>query len=272
MDTALEILCDDASTAPLDRGALELARIEFPGLVIEPLLDILDSYASEVDSRLSMNYSPVEQLQVLHQFLFVEQGFQGNQGDYYNPKNSCLNEVIVSRQGIPISLSILYLSIADRLDLPVTGVSLPGHFVCRFDSDEFSTFIDVFHEGRLLEAGDCLTLAKSVTGTHYPADSPVLEPVSSRAILLRTLHNLRSIYLTGRQFPKAAEVLNLLVKATPDDPSSRVLRAAVNVELRNYKDAEVDFERYLELEPGAEDRQKVEQQLALLRRFLRQHK
>ena len=113
MDTLRDLLRREGSDAPLDLAALELSRIEFPHLDPQPFLDILDSYATEIDARIRMEYDALERLQVLHEFFFREQGFCGNQTDYYNPRNSCINEVIASRQGIPISLAVVYLSIAD---------------------------------------------------------------------------------------------------------------------------------------------------------------
>ncbi|MBL8237704.1 MAG: transglutaminase family protein [Bryobacterales bacterium] len=268
MDTLLEILRRDDSDAPLDLAALELARIEFPNLDAQPFMDILDSYAAEVDARLRMEYDAVERLQVLHQFFFREQGFAGNETDYYNPRNSCINEVIVSQKGIPISLAVVYLSVAERLEMPMAGVGLPGHFLVRYDEDEFQTFVDVYNNGRLLGAEECFDLARQMTGMELSPSPEILNPVSSRQILVRMLHNLRSIYLREKSYVKAGQVLDLLVEASPADADSYILRGAVNVELRKYQAAKLDFERYLVLAPGALDRQRVVDQIAALDRYL----
>jgi regulator of sirC expression with transglutaminase-like and TPR domain len=215
-----------------------------------------------------MEYDSVERLQVLHEFFYREQGFAGNESDYYNPRNSCINEVIASRQGIPISLAVVYLSVAERLEMPMAGVGLPGHFIVRYDQDDFHTFIDVYNGGQLLDAGECFSLARQMTGMELTPSPGILNAVSSRQIIVRMLNNLRSIYLRSKSYVKAGTVLDLLVEASPADPDSYILRGAVNVELRKYQAARSDFEQYLTLMPEARDRQRVEDQIAALDRYL----
>lgn len=268
MDTLRELLTREDSDAPLDLAALELSRIEFPNLDPQPFMDILDSYAAEIDERMRMEYDAIERLQVLHEFFFREQGFAGNETDYYNPRNSCINEVIASRQGIPISLAVVYLSIAERLEMPMAGVGMPGHFLVRYDEEDYQTFIDVYNNGRLLDQEQCFELGRQMTGMDMAPTPGILNAVSSRQILVRMLNNLRSIYLRGKSYVKAGQVLDLLVEAAPADADGYILRGAVNVELRKYQAAKSDFERYLMLSPEARDRQRVEDQIAALDRYL----
>jgi len=268
MDTLRDLLKREDSGAPLDLAALELSRIEFPHLDPQPFLDILDSYAAEIDARLRMEYDAIERLQVLHEFFFREQGFAGNEADYYNPRNSCLNEVIASRQGIPISLAVVYLSVAERLEMPVTGVGLPGHFIVRYDEEDFQTFIDVYNGGQLLDQEQCFALGRQMTGMDLAASPGILNSVTNQQIMVRMLNNLRSIYLKAKSYVKAAQVLDLLLEASPSDADSYILRGAVNVELRKYQAAKSDFEQYLTLVPDARDRRRVEDQIAALERYL----
>ncbi|MBI2688143.1 MAG: transglutaminase family protein [Acidobacteria bacterium] len=268
MDTLRELLMRDDSDAPIDLAALELSRIEFPNLNPQPFLDILDSYANEIDSRFRTEHDAVERLQILHEFFFREQGFAGNQTDYYNPRNSCLNEVIATRQGIPISLAVVYLSIAERLEMPMAGVGLPGHFIVRYDEEDFQTFVDVYNNGELLDEEQCFALGRQMTGMDLAPSPGILNAVSNRQIMVRMLNNLRSIYLRGKSYVKAGQVLDLLVEASPSDADSYILRGAVNVELRKYQAAKADFEQYLALVPDARDRQRVEDQIAALDRYL----
>lgn len=268
MDTLRDLLKREESDAPLDLAALELSRIEYPNLDPQPILDILDSYAAEIDSRLRMEYDSIERLQVLHEFFFREQGFAGNETDYYNPRNSCINHVIASRQGIPISLAVVYLSIAERLEMPMAGIGLPGHFIVRYDEEGFQTFVDVYNKGELLDEAQCYSLARQMTGMDLTPSPGILSPVTNRQIMVRMLNNLRSIYLRGKSYVKAAQVLDLLLEASPSDADSYVLRGAVNVELRKYRAAKADFEQYLTLVPDARDRQRVEDQIAALERYL----
>lgn len=268
MDTLLDLLRREDSDAPLDLAALELSRIEYPALDPQPFLDILDSYSAEIDARMRMEYDGVERLQILHEFFFREQGFSGNESDYYNPRNSCINEVIASRQGIPISLAVVYLSIASRLEMPMSGVGLPGHFIVRYDESDFQTFVDVYNKGELLDEEQCYQLGSRAPGVDLALVPGVLLPVSNRQILIRMLNNMRTIYLNAKSFVKARQVLDLLVESSPSDPGSYIVRGAINLELKKYKAAKSDFERYLALSPEAGDRQKVEHQIAALERYL----
>jgi regulator of sirC expression with transglutaminase-like and TPR domain len=268
MDALIDILTRDDSEAPLDLAALELASIEYPHLDPEPFIDILDSYANEIDERMRMEFDGVERLQVLHEFLFREQGFTGNEQDYYNAKNSCLNEVIASRTGIPISLCVVYMAIAERLEMPVYGIGLPGHFLCSYEDEGFQTYIDVFHQGSLMSAEECIDFARTLTGMDLSAAPHILKPVTPRQILIRMLNNLRSIYLRAKEFPKASKVLDLLLQASPTDADSYILRGAVNVELKKFQAARSDFEQYLALVPEARDRDRVVEQIAIIDRYL----
>ena len=270
MDALIDILTREDSDVPLELAALELATIEFPKLDPGPFIDILDSYANEIDERMRMEYNGVERLQVLHEFLFREQGYTGNEQDYYNARNSCLNEVIASRAGIPISLCVVYMAVAERLEMPVYGIGLPGHFLCRYEEEDegFKTYIDVFHQGTLMTGEECLDFARTLTGMDLSATPQLLQPVTSRQIIIRMLNNLRSIYLRGKQFPKASQVLDLLLQASPTDADSYILRGAVNVELKQFQAARSDFESYLALMPEARDRERVVEQIAIIDRYL----
>lgn len=268
MDALRDLLKREGSEVPLDLAALELSRIEFPQLVVDPFLDILDSYASEVSAKVHAAKDAKGRLRILNEFFFGEQGFAGNENDYYNPRNSCLNEVIVSRKGIPISLSVVYICIGRRLQMPITGVGLPGHFLVRFDDDRYQTFVDVFNGGHIIDASQCLDLARQMTGMDFASTPEILDPVSNRQILVRMLNNLRSIYLRAKEYSKAEQVLNLLLDASPRDADSYVLRGAVHVELQHYQAAKADFEQYLVLAPDAQDRKRIEDQIAALNRYL----
>src|SRR5262245_59813142 len=113
----------------LDRAALLLARIEYTNLEIDPYLELLDSYATELSSKLRPGFSGLDYVLTANRYLFEELGFAGNAENYYDPRNSCLNDVLTSRLGIPITLSVVYMEVARRLNKPVFGIGLPGHFL-----------------------------------------------------------------------------------------------------------------------------------------------
>jgi hypothetical protein len=131
VDRILDLLTGRDISVPLDRAALELATIEFPTLEAGAFVAVLDAYAGELCRRLSNSRDGLVYVQEANRYLFDELGFRGNASDYYNPRNSCLNEVLTARTGIPITLSLVYIEIARRLEKPVQGIGLPGHFIVR---------------------------------------------------------------------------------------------------------------------------------------------
>jgi regulator of sirC expression with transglutaminase-like and TPR domain len=254
-----DFLAGRATDLHLDKAALLLATIEFPGLDIELFLRILDSYASELAGRLGTRSGFV---QVANQYLFDELGFSGNQADYYNPANSCLNEVLTSRTGIPITLSVVYMEVARRLAMPVFGIGLPGHFIVQYDDGSYSTYIDAFHGGKLLAAADCYELAGA---SENPA---LLARVDNRQIVVRMINNLRGVYFSREAHRKTVQILNLLLEADPDSAEEYKQRGIAQLQMEQTRAAKADFERYLELAPDAPDREQVEKQLTALKRWL----
>lgn len=251
----------------LDHAALLLASIEYPDLEIEPALRTLDSYAAELGSR-TAGAEGEPFVKRANQYLFQELGFQGNTADYYSPGNSCLNEVLSSRTGIPITLAVVYMEIARRLGRPVYGIGLPGHFLVQYNDGIYSTFIDPFHRGQLLHFGDCCELAKTVAGVDLQGNPTLVAPVGTRQIVHRMINNLRGIYFARRAYRKALLVMNLLIEGDPTSPDEYKQRGLLYLQLDQARAAKADLEHYLELAPIAPDRAGVEAQLASLRRLL----
>lgn len=215
MEELLRLLSGQDEAVDLDRAALQLATAHYPDLEIEPFVQILDSYARELSARLGRRAGGSEYVAAANQYLFGELGFAGNKQDYYNPENSCLNRVITTRLGIPITLAVMYMEIGRRLERPVYGIGLPGHFLVQYNDGRFSVFIDPFHSGSILSSSECFRLAGEASGAAVRPDPQLLEPVSKRQIVIRMLNNLRGIYLSSRAYGKALQVLNLLLKANP---------------------------------------------------------
>lgn len=268
MQELLDLLAGRNVEVPLDVAALQLATIEHPGLSIEPFLGLLDSHAKEFAERIDDNMEGEEFVGLLNEYLFDELGFRGNQDDYYNPANSCLNEVLANRTGIPITLSLLYMELARRLDRPVYGIGLPGHFIVLYDDGDFSTFLDPFNSGRLLREDECFDLSESITGQDLSNNPALLDPVGNKHILQRMLNNLRAIYYREKDHSKMLSVLDLLIAADPGTAGEYKQRAICHAQLKQYKACRDDFERYLRLAPEAPDRREVEVQLEKLRKWL----
>ena len=144
----------------------------------------------------------------INQFLFKEQGFTGDEENYYDPENSYLNRVIDRRLGNPISLSMIYLGVCRRLKLPVTGIGLPGHFLCRFQDPRQEIYIDAFNRGRVLTKADCMKYLKQAG---YEFHEAFLVPASPRRILLRMCSNLHQIYQREGQKTHASRLQGYIV-------------------------------------------------------------
>jgi regulator of sirC expression with transglutaminase-like and TPR domain len=262
-----DALKNERSEVPLDVAALELASIEFPGLDFEPCLFRLDNIAGQIESQLPPNAPPLEFIRAMNELLFGTLQFRGNEENYYDPRNSCLNSVLSRRRGIPITLSLIYIEVARRLGRPVYGVGLPGHFIVAYEDRNSCYWIDPFHAGRLLSFEDCSTLSKETAGVDLRANPAVLSPVSKRHILVRMLTNLKVIYLRGQGFDKAREVLDLLIEAMPGYAEEYRHRGLIHLRQFNHRAAKADLEMYLKLEPDSPEREQVQKQLLMLERW-----
>ena len=262
-----QALQNDSSPVTLDIAALELSSIEFPGLDFESSLFRLNHFAEQIRSSLTPQTSGLDFIHRMNEFLFDSLQFRGNESDYYDPRNSCLNAVLSRRLGIPISLSVVYMEIARRLGRPVSGVGLPGHFIVVYEDGNSRYWIDPFHNGRILSFEDCCSLARDTGGVDLRSNPTLLSPVTARQILTRMLTNLKTIYLKGRALDKARQVLDLLIVAYPDDAEEHRLRGLIHLQQLNHRAAKSDLETYLRLAPVHAERKQVEQQLLLIERW-----
>src|SRR3984893_15555659 len=146
-----------------------MASIEFPSLIAGPYLERLDEMGRELGDETAGMSGP-DFLAQANTYLFGGIGFRGNERNYYDPRNSCLNWVLDQRTGIPITLSLLYIEIARRLGRPVADIGLPGRFVVKYDDGKFSTYLDPFNVGKLLDESECLELARSIVGAEALSD------------------------------------------------------------------------------------------------------
>jgi len=191
-DTQLLSFClTQGEDFDLERGALLLARTQYPEINMEAYSALLDHLAGELRDRLDLSGDPVRTLSVMADYLFVEKGFAGDETNFHDPENSYLNRVLDRRKGSHISLSVVYLLLARRLRLPVAGIGLPGHFVCRYQSSRQEFYIDPFRKGCLLSKADCV---KYVAKLRHPFEESCLAPMSARRILLKICVNLHQIY------------------------------------------------------------------------------
>ena len=192
----------------LESGAWKLALTQYPDINVGGYQALLDSFAGDLREQIQDNADPEDRLSALNGYLFDELGFSGNEEQYYDPENSYLNRVLDRRTGNPINLCLLYLLMARRLGLPMTGIGLPGHFVCRYQSSSAEIYIDVFNRGKLLTKADCV---QYLLQGNYSVREDYLAPVTPRRLLLRICGNLHQIYLHLEQSEAATRLQRYLV-------------------------------------------------------------
>jgi regulator of sirC expression with transglutaminase-like and TPR domain len=175
----------------VEKGCWLLAQTEYSEMNIEAYQALMDSWAKDLMGEIDFGAPPQEILLAINQFIFSRLGFVGNEQSYYDPRNSYLNCVVDRRLGNPISLCLIYLGLARRLALPIAGIGMPGHFICRFQSARDEIYIDAFHKGKLLSKAQCIKYLQQ-TGQEFNERS--LWPISPRRILQRVCSNLYHIY------------------------------------------------------------------------------
>ncbi len=243
----------------LERAALYIALEEYPDLDVEEYLNALDTMAMEVQERLPAQLYPLKVLQTMNQYLFEDLGYVGNRTEYYDPCNSFLNDVIDRRTGIPLTLSLVYLAIAQRLDFPMIGINMPGHFIIRPTVNDMEVFVDPFDRGEILFLQDCEDLLAQVFDRRVEVRPEYLLPVSRRQFLGRLLTNLKVIYVNQRNFQKALDALDRILMLFPDGAIEMRDRGVLNYRLDRIAEAREDFENYLLMAPLAEDAQMIQE-------------
>jgi len=175
----------------LEQAVWLLAQTQYPDINVEGYQALLDDFAHQIRERLQPGQPVKLLLTVVNHCLFSELGFAGNEENYYDPENSYLNRVLDRRTGNPINLCLVYLFLARRLRLPVAGIGLPWHFVCRYQSSSDEIYIDVFNRGRFLSKADCI---QHLVRGNFGLRDEFLAPLTARKILLRCCSNLHQIY------------------------------------------------------------------------------
>jgi regulator of sirC expression with transglutaminase-like and TPR domain len=237
----------------LVRIALEIARDAYPELDIDHYLDRIKALADRVRDRCPAGTKPRGLLGQINWVLFVEEGFQGNTEDYYDPRNSYLNQVMDRKTGIPITLSVLYASIAGRVGLEMAGVSLPAHFMLRVGSGEATTFVDPFNAGLLLDRKGCERRIAQVVGRPVALSEVQLAPCGPDHVVARMLRNLKMIYLEQQDHRAALPVVRRLAALSPQDPQEQRDLGMLCLKLDRPAEAIAPLEAYLDARPGAQD-------------------
>jgi len=249
----------------LAEAALAIAEEEYPDLAAAPYLEKLNAMALEV-ARAAPEHEPLTgRILALNRFLFQKQGFKGNSNDYYDPRNSFLNDVLDRRVGIPITLCVIYLELGWRMGLPLEGVSFPGHFLVKCEVPEGAIVLDPFASGNSVGVEELQRRLARGYGRAVTEDEVVallLGSASRKDILARMLRNLKAIYLNQTAYSSALSMVERILLLHPDEPAELRDRGIIFHGLECFRAAQADLERYLELLPRARDARKVRERLA----------
>jgi len=251
----------------LGRAALVLATLEYPGLDVDHYLRVLDDLAHQTAPSLAGLDEPAAIVGALAWALHSQQGFSGNVDEYYDPRNSYLNDVLNRKVGIPISLSAIYLEVGQRLGLPLEGVGMPGHFLVRFRHPVAPVLFDPFAAGAIMSEADCTARLAHLYGPSARMTPSMLAPVSPRSILYRMLTNLKQIYVAREDWPRAVRTVDALLVVDPGATREYRDRGMFRFRSGDLRRARADFDHYLTMAAEVEDASAIRQQIGLIERL-----
>ncbi len=249
----------------LAEAALLIASEEYPDLDVPRYLKHLDDMGLALRARLADEPRPERAVMALNRYLFQEEGFHGNFEEYYDPRNSYLNDVIDRRVGIPITLSTVYMEVARRAGVLVEGVGLPGHFIVRVVWGGHGLLVDPFHGGVLLSEADCQERLDRIFAGRVKVERDMLAACDRREILGRMLRNLKAIFMRREDYPRALRAADLLLCVDPDSAEDLRDRGILYAALDCYGLALHDLEGYLAMNPDTPEAIELSGRIAALR-------
>ncbi len=255
----------------LAEAALLMASQEYPSLDVATYLHRIDELATTVQSRLPTNATFEDRVVTLNEVLFEEQGFSGNTDDYYDPRNSFLNEVLDRKLGIPITLSILYIEIGRRIGLTFQGISFPGHFLVKSETDVGDIVLDPFSGGVALSEEDLVERLRERFGEENAPSAPLaplLQAAGKKEILLRMLRNLKAIYVNKEDYTKALTVIDRILLIEPELAEEVRDRGQLYERLECFRPALADLRRYMTMNPSDPDGGELHQRIVELERIV----
>ena len=258
---------------PLLEAAASIAQDEYPNLDVQQVLGDVDQLVARLKRRIPADAPPIARLRALNQFFYRDLSFAANVNNYYDPDNSYLNAVLKTRKGIPISLAVIWLEVAQALGLNARGVSFPGHFMLKVTLPKGQVVIDPL-DGQSLSREDLserLEPYKRRSGLVDDFDVPLglyLQGAKPRDILARMLRNLKEIHSTQEDWPRLVAVLDRLIVLVPDHWSDWRDRGLAYAELGQIQRAVPDLEVYLSKSDEGMDLDAIAERVAELRRAM----
>ena len=260
-----EIVLGEDEEINLAEAALLIAAEEYSRLDVSEYLEKLDRFGDLARERSVGARDDYDMINAINNTLFEDLGFRGNRKNYYDPRNSFLNEVIDLRLGLPITLTVIYIEVARRIGFSVQGVGMPGHFIAVHSREGEDIYIDPFNEGKLLGELGCAELLNQTTGGQLQLNPSHLAPVTNKQILSRMLANLLGIYAGSNDYHRALAATERILLITPDSPPHIRDRGLLLAAVGKTQSALDELERYLGILPGAADAESVREQMKKIR-------
>ena len=269
LDYFAALVADDSQFSQLE-AAIAIAQDEEPSLDVQSVLSQIDTLAARLKQRIAADTGAMQKLRYLNRYFFQELGFAGNVNDYYDPHNSYLHRVLATRRGIPITLALLFIEIAQQIGLDARPVSFPGHFLVKLKMPQGEVIIDPFN-GQSLSREDLderLVPYRQRQGLVGEFEAPLglfLQAASGRDVLARLLRNLKEIHRSAERWQTLLGVQHRLVLLLPEAWEERRDRGLVLAELSEHGAAADDLQAYLEQRPEADDAHALRDRLTELR-------
>jgi regulator of sirC expression with transglutaminase-like and TPR domain len=256
-----EVVSRDDERVDLAKAALLIAAEEYPRIETSLYLEKLDRIADLAREQAAGAETSLDFITAINTTLFDELRFRGNIDNYYDPRNSYLNEVIDRRTGIPITLAVVYMEVARRIGFAVDGVGLPGHFIVKHSDENGEVFIDVFNRGRLLGEVGCADLLASLSRGKLVLRPEHLLPATRKQILTRLLSNILGIYSGTTDYHRALAAIERILLINPDSLSHIRDHGLLLAAAGKTTGALDELERYLTLSPEAPDAEAIAEQM-----------
>ena len=268
LDYFASLVAEDASL-PLLETAIAIAQHDYPRLDVEATLAEIDTLAARLQRRIADDAAPMQRLRLLNRFFFQELGFSGNVNDYYDPRNSYVHCVLETRRGIPITLALLYVELANQVGLNACGISFPGHFLAKVHMPQGEIVIDPFTgQSMSRDALDALLVPyRRRSGKSGVSEAPLADfllAAPPREVVARMLRNLKEVFRSSQDAARLLGVAERLVILLPDAWEERRDRGLVHAALGARFPAMADLAGYLEHAPDAPDRPAIRKRLAEL--------
>ena len=247
---------DKGIKSDLTLCALLIAKHDNQELDIETYHSEINRMATDLKALINPADSKEKKVNAISKYLFEDNGYHGSRTDYYNRSNSYLNEVIDDREGIPITLSVIFIELASRINVELNGLGLPGHFVVFYKEQGKRKIIDPFNNGKHISIEEADQIVKDQLGTGKASE---YDPADSLSIVKRMIYNLKGITIDNKEYEDALNYVNLLIEIDPNDPQERLSRAILNIQNKQEQNAKSDLEWLLSTKPEGIHLQRIQE-------------